>query len=167
MEWFGEDRTRYELIDGEIIEMPPQKDEHSYALTLADYALREIFSEGFVVKTQSPLNLSAKTEPEPDLMVIKGDLRAVRKHPKHAELIIEVAGASLDYDRETKGSLYASKGIADYWIINLRDSVIEVRRKPQRDSSAKFGYAYGDTRTLRRSRMSLETPRSPVVSSAQ
>lgn len=167
MDWFGEDRMRYELIDGEIIQMPPQKDEHSYALSLAEYAVREIFSAGFVVKTQSPLNLSAKTEPEPDLMVIKGELRDMRKHPKHAELIIEVAGASLEYDRQTKGSLYASKGIRDYWIVNLRESVIEVRRKPQRDPAAKFGYSYGEIQILRRSDViaPLAAPKAKIKAS--
>src|SRR5581483_2981975 len=80
LEFSGVDRLRYELIEGEIIEMPPQKDEHSFALSLVDYALREIFRQGYVIKIQSPLDLSAKSEPEPDLMVVKGNLRSLQKH---------------------------------------------------------------------------------------
>src|SRR5437764_3915733 len=142
LDWAGEDWLRCELIDGEIIQMPPQTEVHSFGLRLADYALRKVFRRGYVVAVQSPLNLSAASEPEPDLMVVKADVRNLRKHPKTAELIIEIAWGSLQYDRRTKGSLYASKGIADYWIVNLHDNVVEVRRRPVKDAGAQFGYSY-------------------------
>jgi Uma2 family endonuclease len=161
----GADRLRYELIDGEIIEMPPQTDVHSYALSLADYAARKVFRKGFVVKIQSPLDLSHSSEPEPDLMVVKGEVRSLRKHPKSAELIIEVAWGSLQYDRETKGSLYASKGILEYWIVNLHDNVVEVRRRPVKDAAAQFGYSYAETEILKRgdSVRPLAAPKSRVA----
>jgi Uma2 family endonuclease len=57
--------------------------------------------------------------------------------------VIEVADTSLDYDRETKGPLYAENGIAEYWIVNLVDRCLEVYRQPQTDGT------YGDVRTLR------------------
>lgn len=144
------DKLRYELIDGEIIEMPPQTDVHSYALTLADYAVRKVFRKGFVIKIQSPLDLSHTSEPEPDLIVVRGAPRAMTKHPKKAELIIEIAWGSLQYDRDTKGSLYASKGIADYWIVNLHANVVEVRRRPLKDPSALFGHSYAETEVVKR-----------------
>jgi len=150
LEQAGADRLRYELIDGEIIETRPQTDAHSYGLSLADYAARKVFRKGFVVRLQSPLDLSHSSEPEPDLMVVKGEVRNLRKHPKTAELIIEIAWGSLQYDRRTKGSLYASKGIADYWIVNLHDSVVEVRRRPVKDANAQFGYSYAETEIFKR-----------------
>jgi Uma2 family endonuclease len=148
LEWAGVDHLRYELIGGEIIQMPPQTNVHSYGLSLADYALRGVFKKGFVIKVQSPLDLSASSEPEPDLMVVKGNLRAVRKHPKKAELIVEIAWGSLEYDRATKASLYASKGLRDYWIVNLHDRVLEVHRRPAKDPRAVFGYSYADVTVL-------------------
>jgi Uma2 family endonuclease len=150
LNWAGVDNLRYELIDGEIIQMPPQTNVHSHALSLADYALRQVFKKGFVIKIQSPLDLSASSEPEPDLMVVKGNVRTLRKHPKQAELVVEISWGSLQYDRETKGSLYASKGLRDYWIVNLHDSVVEVRRRPAKDAQAQFGYSYAETTTLGR-----------------
>jgi Uma2 family endonuclease len=165
LERAGTDKLRYELIDGEIIEMPPQTDVHSYAITLADYAARKVFRKGFVIKIQSPLDLSHTSEPEPDLIVVRGSLRAMTRHPKKAELIIEIAWGSLQYDRETKGSLYASKGIADYWIVNLHDNVVEIRRRPVKDPTALFGYSYAETEVLKRGEIvrPLAAPKSRVA----
>jgi Uma2 family endonuclease len=150
LDFFGEDRARYELIDGEIIQMPPQKDEHAFAVRLMDYALREVFKTGFVISIQSPLDLSSTSEPEPDVMVVKADVRTLKKHPRSAALIVEISGGSLEYDRQTKGSLYSSRGIADYWIINLVEGTLEVYRRPAKDGSARFGYSYADTKVLRK-----------------
>jgi Uma2 family endonuclease len=149
LEWVGDDRLHYELIQGEIIEMPPQKDEHSFAISLVDYALRPAFARGHVIKIQSPFAASSTSEPEPDLMVVKAQLRDVRKHPRKAVLLVEVALVSLDYDREIKGSLYASCGAPEYWIVNLIDSTVEVYRRPKKDAAARFGFAYGQRQILR------------------
>src|SRR5262249_49912450 len=54
-------------------------------------------------------------------------------HPAADEilLLIEVAESSLDSDRGEKAKLYATVGIADYWIVNLIDRAIEVHREPK------------------------------------
>jgi Uma2 family endonuclease len=46
-------------------------------------------------------------------------------------LVIEVADSSLDGDRGEKAHLYAEAEIPDYWIVNLVDRCVEVRRDPQ------------------------------------
>jgi len=53
-----------------------------------------------------------------------------------------VSEASLKTDREVKGSLYASAGIPEYWILNLRERVLEVYREPAADARAVYGAAY-------------------------
>jgi Uma2 family endonuclease len=40
-----------------------------------------------------------------------------------------VAESSLDVDRARKGSVYARAGLADYWIVNHIDRVLEVYRE--------------------------------------
>jgi Uma2 family endonuclease len=57
-------------------------------------------------------------------------------------LVIEVSESSLALDREYKGSLYARAGLADYWIVNLVDRVLEVYRGPVADPAAAFGWRY-------------------------
>jgi hypothetical protein len=50
--------------------------------------------------------------------------------------------SSLGLDRQYKGSLYARAGLADYWVLNLVDRVLEVYREPAPDSAAAFGWRY-------------------------
>ena len=57
-------------------------------------------------------------------------------------LVIEIAESSLRNDRTTKGGLYAMGGIADYWIVNLVDRVVEVHRDPVRMADQPFGHHY-------------------------
>src|SRR5271170_815023 len=134
---FGSDRLRLELINGDLIQTPPQKEPHSLAIVLADAAVRRAFGSNYTLRPQMPLNLSAVHEPEPDLVVVRGKQRSVKKHPRSAELVIEVADSTLRYDRVKKGSLYAACKLADYWIVNLVDHQLEVRRDPRPDAKAE------------------------------
>jgi Uma2 family endonuclease len=95
------------------------------------------------VRAQLPLALSDYDEPFPDLAVVSGSPRDyLAQHPTSALLVVEVSEASLKTDREVKGSLYASAGIPEYWILNLRERVLEVYREPAADARAVYGAAY-------------------------
>jgi Uma2 family endonuclease len=94
------------------------------------------------VRIQLPLALSEYDEPFPDLAVVSGSPRDyLAQHPTSALLVVEVSEASLKTDREVKGSLYASAGIPEYWILNLRERVLEVYREPTADARAVYGAA--------------------------
>jgi Uma2 family endonuclease len=62
-------------------------------------------------------------------------------------LIVEVADTSLRLDRQQKGALYARAGIAEYWIVNLPDGILEVYREPVQTST---GWGYRLVQSLRR-----------------
>jgi Uma2 family endonuclease len=141
---------RVELIDGEILEMPVPKPAHVMSTFLAEDALRMAFGAGFWIRTQVPLNLSDATDAEPDISVVQGKPRDYPEHPTTALLVVEVSETTLDYDRDRKGSLYAAAGLADYWIINLIDSQLEVYRNPIVDPAEPFGYRYADKLILGR-----------------
>ena len=145
--WFAGQRV--ELIAGEVLEMPPQKDEHSACLRLVDEAVRRAFPTGHTFLVQMPLNLGPKSEPEPDMAVVAGSPRTVLKHPKSALLVIEIADTSLALDRGRKARLYASRGIQDYWIVNLIDRQLEVHRRPAADGVEPFGHLYSKTSFFR------------------
>ncbi len=66
----------------------------------------------------------------------------VAGHPSRPVLVVEVSESSLALDRDHKGSLYARAGLADYWIVNLVDRVLEVYRDPRPDPAASFGWRY-------------------------
>ena len=59
-----------------------------------------------------------------------------------------MADSSLAFDRAEKGGLYARAGIADYWILNLPDQVLEVYREPAGAPHALYDHRYGTTITL-------------------
>jgi Uma2 family endonuclease len=141
--WFNGQRV--ELIEGEIIEMPAQKNHHLAAITLARDALAQVFGPGFWVRVQGTLDLTPWSTPDPDLAVVAGSPRGcAAANPKTALLVIEVSDTTLTYDRGTKGSLYAKAGIADYWIVNLVDRRLEVYRNPLPDARQPFGSGYAD-----------------------
>ncbi|HKZ04298.1 MAG TPA: Uma2 family endonuclease, partial [Methylomirabilota bacterium] len=106
--------------------------------------LRGLLPAGWVVRSQMPVALDEESEPEPDLAVIRGTRAELwAAHPTLPALVVEVADTSLAFDRDVKGSLYARAGIADFWIVNLLDRVVEVRRDPAADATARYGWRYG------------------------
>jgi Uma2 family endonuclease len=135
---------RVELIGGEIILMPAQKNRHALGIGLTDDALRAAFGPGHWVRVQMSLDLSPRSVPDPDLAVVAGDKLSYKgkPNPTTALLIVEVSETTLRLDRRRKGSLYARSGIADYWILNLVDNQLEVYRDPVPDSAQRFGYGY-------------------------
>ncbi len=107
---------RLELLDGEIIDMPPQKSRHATAVTLVAEALRTIFGPGATVRVQLPFCLDDRSEPEPDVAVVPGNPRDYRDaHPSRALLVCEVSDTTLAYDRGRKLAAYARAGIPEYW----------------------------------------------------
>jgi Uma2 family endonuclease len=129
------DGRRVELIDGEIVEMPAQKNAHAWSITSTEWQLRPVAEPGNWVRTQMPLNLSQWSDPEPDLAVVEGDLASWKgkDHPTSALLVVEVSDKTLAFDRTLKQAIYAAAGIREYWIVNLVHQRLEVHRNPVPD----------------------------------
>jgi Uma2 family endonuclease len=139
-----------ELLGGQLVISEPKTSLHATAVGLTADALRRAFGEGWVVRTQDPIAPDDESEPEPDVVVVPGHPRDYRDaHPEGAALLVEVALSSLAFDRRHKGSLYARAGVADYWIVNLVDRVVEMRRQPAPDPTADFGAAYTEIEIAR------------------
>jgi Uma2 family endonuclease len=144
----GED-DHVELIDGEILTMAPQGTSHAGTIRLVQNVLGTVFGHEHV-GVQLPFALDPASEPEPDLAVVPGAPRDyLDAHPDKALLIVEVAVTTLAFARRVKGSLYARAGIAEYRLVNVSDSVLEVHRDPVEDSSARYGWAYRTVTPLR------------------
>jgi Uma2 family endonuclease len=138
-----------ELLDGQLAVREPQHTPHVAATQLVSRALRAAFGPGWDVRVQMPVGLDDESEPEPDIAVVAGSPRDyLDDHPARPALIVEVAHSSLAVDRNVKGPLYARAGVADYWIVNLVDRVLEVYRKPVASTSAGYGWTYGSMRRL-------------------
>lgn len=102
----------------------------------------------WLVRCQHPVLLpDQESVPEPDVALIRRRSGGYRKqHPDPADvfLLIEVANTSLALDRGRKLALYAQGEIAEYWVVNVGDRLVEVYRDP--DPAAG---AYRQTETVR------------------
>jgi Uma2 family endonuclease len=134
---------RLEMVGGELVVREPQGGAHALGIELVADALREAFGATARVRVKLPIALDDESEPEPDVSVVGGPLEdADPVLPSGALLIVEVSDSSLALDRTEKASLYARAGIADYWILNLAERVLEVHREPTIEKMAPYGWRY-------------------------
>ena len=137
-----------ELLAGRLVVREPQRTPHAVATQLVAEALRAAFGAGWSVRVQLPLALDEESEPEPDVAVVRGAPRDyLREHPSFPALVVEVAHDSLRADRTLKARLYARAAIADYWIVDLVDQVLEVHRSPTGPTRGRRA-AYADVRRI-------------------
>jgi Uma2 family endonuclease len=145
-----------ELIDGLIREkdradVAGEAIVHSPAHVLAISLLAElgvrINGPKRHLKIQLPVCIAPSNEPEPDAMIVRGGPRDYADRlpgPADVFCIIEVAGSSLEIDLHDKLPVYASAGIAQYVIVNLRHGVIEIYSRPD---PALGGFAAKEVKT--------------------
>jgi Uma2 family endonuclease len=126
---------RVELLEGEILEMAPIGSRHAGCVA----RLTALFARGQtkgIVWVQNPIHLSERSEPQPDLTLVRprGDFYS-QSHPGPGDilLVVEVAETSVEVDRDLKVPLYARAGIAEVWLVDLSGESIEVfqRASPQ------------------------------------
>lgn len=125
--------VRVELLDGKIIDMSPIGSSHAGMVKRLIRIFTKLANGRWAVSAQDPLRLDDHSEPQPDFMVLKpsaDDYTSRHPDPEDVLLLVEVADASLDYDREEKLPAYGRAGVSEVWIINLRDQTIEVYREP-------------------------------------
>jgi Uma2 family endonuclease len=124
---FGEEHL--ELLRGSLVEMSPQGPSHADITARLARQLTLALGERALVRTHSALALTDESEPEPDVAIVPPGNYS-REHPRTALLVVEVSDSSVRKDRGIKAELYASAGIAEYWLVNLIDRVVEVHRAP-------------------------------------
>ena len=142
---------RVELLDGLLVAREPQGSRHAAVVVLVRAALEKAFGAAYHVREEKPIALDDQSEPEPDAVVVPGQPRDyLDALPSRPALIVEVAETSLAIDRLRKGRLYARAGIAEYWVVNLVDEVLEVYREPVRAPSGDGDWKSDSVRLLRR-----------------
>jgi len=127
-------RPRVELIDGELREMSPTHEPHADTVSILDeWSFESRPKDRVRVRVQSPICIPDRdSAPEPDVVwAVRKEYRTTHPRPDDILLLIEVAESSLAYDCGEKAEMYASAGIADYWVANIPDRRVEVFRQPQ------------------------------------
>jgi Uma2 family endonuclease len=159
---FLHEDDKIELVEGRMIVAEPQNTPHATACELAGEALRAAFGPGWRIRMGLPMAMDPDSEPEPDVAVLRGGVRdSLADHPRTAALVVEIADSSLRLDRAIKARIYAAAGIADYWIVNLRDRVVEVYREPIR-GARRARYAASHVARPNETIAPLAKPDAPV-----
>ncbi|MDJ0701986.1 MAG: Uma2 family endonuclease [Leptolyngbyaceae cyanobacterium MO_188.B28] len=142
-----------ELLNGVIFEMSPEGPLHSGDIGSADRYLRKLIAENQAwFRLGNPVTLE-RSEPEPDIAIVKPSESGYKdRHPCLSDilLIIEFSDSSLERDTEgEKYQTYAMEGIPDYWVVNLRDKVLQVNRDPdQTEYKSRLICASGSIKPL-------------------
>ena len=133
--------ARVELIDGEIIDMAPPGSLHASTVHRLNRILVRAAGDAAVVLVQNPVRLSENSEPQPDLALLrerKDFYSQQHPGPHDVFLVIEIADASLRFDRDVKVSLYAAHGIPEVWLVDLRSRRLVRHRDPQQSAYTKI-----------------------------
>ncbi len=141
-EGFFEGR-RVELIDGEILEMPPQGPFHIRRVYTLNQRFVKQFSDAAIVLTQTTLVLDApmRRAVEPDLCLIRApenETEFDHRSPDATDalLVVEVSDTTLHRDRTSKLELYASSHVPEVWIYDVNANKLEVYRTPNNGTYA-------------------------------
>lgn len=101
-----------------------------------------------IVWSQNPIDLANKSQPQPDIAVLKyRDDFYEEGLPTPADilLIIEVADSSLEYDRDVKSKLYGVAGIPQMWLFDVNTKTITGFSQPSELGYKQiYRYTQGD-----------------------
>jgi Uma2 family endonuclease len=126
---------RLELIRGELIEHMPPGQEHESCVARLHLVMAEIVERRAIIWPHgNSIGIpDSNSRPQPDITLLRwrDDLyRGKRPRPEDVILVVEVSNSTLAYDRKVKVPIYAEAGIAEYWLVNLVDKIVEVYKDP-------------------------------------
>lgn len=130
---FPDDGLRYEILDGEIFMTPAPSPRHQYASKRLQRVLEGYFEgdrAGLVFDAPLDVILSHEDVVQPDLVVVAGrpqiSARGIEGQPL---VLVEILSPLRpEYDRLTKASRYAARGVPHYWIVDPDRRTVECFR---------------------------------------
>lgn len=142
------DERRFELIDGEIIEMPPPKIVHQRLVGRLYRLIDDLKPNGEVFISPVEVYLDEYNIPQPDVAWVAADsvcqvteMRLIGA----PDLVIEILSPSTaKRDRTAKFSLYERHGSREYWIVDPEYSQIEVWKRGTDGFERQGVYSAGD-----------------------
>lgn len=131
------EESGWEIIDGYLIDKMSIGSNHAGTVNLLTQKLIIMLAGKAVVAVQNPIRIDDYNAPEPDISLLRPREDFYRKSlpaPQDALLLIEVSDSTVEYDRDIKKTLYAEAGIAEFWLINLKENTVERYSSPKNGS---------------------------------
>lgn len=122
---------RVELIEGEIVEMTPVGSRHVDCVISLDDFFRDVVGRDVRISVQNPVRLEG-SHPHPDVALLRRRSGYAKELPTAADclLLVEVADATVLYDRNVKSRMYAREAIPEYWVLDLPLNSVVVHLGP-------------------------------------
>ncbi len=130
-------KARVELIDGEIIDMPPIGDPHMATVDRINELLIHAVGDRAIVRCQGAVQLGDFSAPQPDLVLLarREDYYSTRRAvAEDIFLTIEVSDTTLSYDRGRKMALYARHRVPELWVIDVNSRRLHLYRRPSENA---------------------------------
>ncbi len=130
------DDRQVELLEGDIVEMPPEGMPHAVYCGRTVKYLRNLLGDRAEIRKTHPITLPNNSEPEPDVAVVRSpDTQYLAHHPYPEDIfwLIAYSDTTLAKDTDTKQRIYAQAGILEYWVVNLQGSELIVFRDAGND----------------------------------
>lgn len=124
---------RVELLDGELIAVPPMNSPHGGGITGINQLLTHRFYGRALVRVGLPVIVDDRSEPEPDFALVGLEENEWRdRHPIASDvlLLIEVSDTSRDFDLKKKAPVYARASIPEFWVVDVVDRRLILHRDP-------------------------------------
>jgi Uma2 family endonuclease len=134
-----------ELIDGIVYAMNPHYRPHGFARDELFSRLREVLKaigSPLHAGAEQSVSLPPHGEPQPDI-ILTTEPRGPGPIPgSSVALIVEIATSNPTWDLGEMLRLYATAGIGEYWVLDLKKSLVRQMWSPQ-------GEAYGARREVK------------------
>lgn len=129
---------RVELLDGMLVEVMTEGSPHAavHSRLLKHFILSLAAQPALMVRAGNPITLPPRSEPEPDVAIVDEAAATWQAHPFSAYLLIEVSDSSRRIDRGRKCAIYARASLPEYWVVDLVERLVEVRRDPAGETYA-------------------------------
>lgn len=125
-------KHRCELIEGEIVKMAPEGEEHIWLSEGSTDYLKSLLQGRAWIREAHPITLS-DSEPEPDIAILRLPRTRYRHRkptPEDIYWLIEIADCTLSRDTGEKLKLYARACILEYWVIDIKAKRLIAYRTP-------------------------------------
>ena len=125
--------NRFEPIEGRIVEKDVKNPVRAAAAECTRRSIDQALPAGWHTRGEQPVRIpNRRSEPEPDVSVVRGAIRDyTTRHPgpEDVALVVEVTRSSVAKDRAL-ARVHGRGGIPLYWIVNVPRRRLEVYAHP-------------------------------------